>query len=128
MDPAETDRLWQALSSQGDQHEKAIHEIMDSLQSLAAGVSQLCDCLDRLVTHISSLDSDVNPQSPLAPSLVPPVTPPSHSREPYIPTPARYSGELGTWRQFLHQCTLVFDQQPQTYVTDKSNSLHYEFV
>ena len=49
-----------------------------------------------------------------------PVLPPNHPREPFIPTPARYSGALGTCSQFLHQCSLVFDQQPLTYSTDRS--------
>lgn len=42
------------------------------------------------------------------------------AREHYILIRARYSGDLGTCAQFLHQCCLAFDQQPATYATHKS--------
>ena len=48
---------------------------------------------------------------------------PSHSaspREPFIPAPERYDGDLGLCRSFLLQCSLVFELQPQTYPTDKA--------
>lgn len=48
------------------------------------------------------------------------VPPPKNPCEPFIPTPARYSGVLGSCGQFLHQCSLVFDQQPLMYLTDRS--------
>uniref|UniRef100_A0A3B4V0N9 DUF4939 domain-containing protein n=1 Tax=Seriola dumerili TaxID=41447 RepID=A0A3B4V0N9_SERDU len=41
-------------------------------------------------------------------------------REPHIPTPERYSGELGTCARFLLQCSLVFSEQPTTYVSDEA--------
>lgn len=37
-----------------------------------------------------------------------------------MPTPERYSGDLGACGSFLLQCELVFDLQPTTYSTDKS--------
>ncbi|KAL7382271.1 hypothetical protein ABVT39_019819 [Epinephelus coioides] len=58
MDPAETERLRQALSTQGarvGQHEQVIREIMDTLKNLSTSVSQLGGRLDQVVTQISSL-------------------------------------------------------------------------
>ena len=50
----------------------------------------------------------------------PPVMPTYLPREPHVPAPERYDGDLGTCQSFLLQCSLVFDLQPQTYATDKS--------
>ena len=123
MDPAETDRLRQALSIQGahvGNHEKAINEIMETLRDLSTGVSQLGGRLEEVVTTVSRMASPATPPAPPPAPVDHSVPPPTLSRKTFIPTPARYSGELGTCGQFLHQCTLVFEQQPLTYATDKS--------
>uniref|UniRef100_A0A674P9V0 DUF4939 domain-containing protein n=1 Tax=Takifugu rubripes TaxID=31033 RepID=A0A674P9V0_TAKRU len=54
--------------------------------------------------------------------LCPPTNPATQPREPYIPIPGRYSGDLGTCSQFLHQCQLVFTQQPLTYSTPQAKT------
>ena len=133
MDPAEISSLRQALVSQGvlmGQHEEALKQIMDTLQRLASRVTQLESRLDQVSTHLLSppapapdsdptLDSAPDSTADSAPDSAP-VLPSNHPCEPFIPTPARYSGVLGTCSQFLHQCSLVFDQQPLTYYTDRS--------
>ena len=125
MDPAETSNLRQVFGSQGirmGQHEEALKQIMDNLHRLSAGVSQLGSRLDQVSTHLLAAPSSAfapAPASPPAPNSAP-VPPFNHPCEPFIPTPARYSGVLGTCSQFLHQCLLVFYQQPLTYSTDKS--------
>lgn len=123
MDPAETDKLRQALSMQGTrvgQHEQVIHEIMETLQKLSSGVTQLSSRLDQVVTRIPSLAPTGDPLVSAAAAAAPSAPLPSPVREPHIPTPDRYSGELGACSQFLHQCSLVFDQQSVTYAADKS--------
>uniref|UniRef100_A0A8D0AZ46 DUF4939 domain-containing protein n=1 Tax=Sander lucioperca TaxID=283035 RepID=A0A8D0AZ46_SANLU len=57
----------------------------------------------------------------------PPVSSPSPAtsgafsfREPKVPTPDKYDGDLGRCRSFLMQCGLVFDLQPNSYATDKA--------
>ena len=61
----------------------------------------------------------VHSQLPVTPEPPFPVPGPSATpREPFIPAPERYEGDLG--RSFLLQCSLVFELQPQTYPTDKS--------
>lgn len=37
-----------------------------------------------------------------------------------MPAPERYAGDLGTCKSFLMQCSLIFDQQPSRYVTDRA--------
>ncbi|KAK0133566.1 Cyclin-dependent kinase-like 3 [Merluccius polli] len=51
---------------------------------------------------------------------VPVPSPPVSFREPFIPAPEPYGGDLGQCRSFLLQCSLVFELQPQTYATDKA--------
>lgn len=41
-------------------------------------------------------------------------------REPFIPIPQSYSGDLGVCRAFLLKCALVFEQQPLMYASGKS--------
>ena len=41
-------------------------------------------------------------------------------REPIIPTPTRYEANLRTCAQFLHPCSLVFNQQMMTFTTDQA--------
>ena len=57
----------------------------------------------------------------------PPVSPisPADSgagsfREPKVPTPEKYEGDLGGYRSFILQCGLIFDLQPYSYATDKA--------
>ncbi|XP_061100251.1 uncharacterized protein LOC133130042 [Conger conger] len=101
MDPAETEQLRHALSTQGarvGQHERALVEIMDSLKDLSAGVNQLSGRMDKVVTMLPTVPPpDGAPASTAAVTDHPPASPvplgfPSnHHREPYIPTPAQYA-------------------------------------
>ena len=99
MDPADAEAFRQVVSRQGDlltQHDRTLQEIAASLQDLSVAIHS---------------------RRPVSPT--PPLPAPS-SREPFIPAPERYEGDLGTCRSFLLQCSLVFELQPQTYPTDKS--------
>ena len=125
MDPAETEQMKQALSSQGaliSQHDATLRKVMETLQQLTTSVTQLDGRLDQVATQLSSLTTPGSspPPPPAASSGTPPGPPPLLPREPFIPIPARYTGDLGTCSQFLHQCSLVFSQQPATYATDQS--------
>ena len=104
-------------------HEMALQEVMEALPNLSSNVEQISGRMDKLSTHLTTLTAPVHIPAP-APALAPAPAPPlSHStqpREPFIPTPVRYSGVVGSCRQFLHQCGLVFVQQPLTYSSDQS--------
>uniref|UniRef100_A0A8D0CUG7 Gypsy retrotransposon integrase-like protein 1 n=1 Tax=Sander lucioperca TaxID=283035 RepID=A0A8D0CUG7_SANLU len=45
---------------------------------------------------------------------------PAQIREPFVPAPERYDGNMGTCGDFLTQCSLVFEQQPLTYASERS--------
>ena len=127
MDPADAEKFRLALSSQGTrvgQHERALNEVMETLQNLTSNVALIGGRMEQLTTHLSTLTTPALAPAPApvpaSPPAASPVTLPTQPREPFIPTPARFAGQLGSGRQFLHQCSLVFDQQPLTYSTDKS--------
>ena len=123
MDPAETEQVKQALSNQGaliSQHEAALRKVMEALQQLTTSVTQLDGRLDHVATHLVSTTTTKDPPLPSSPPAAPPAPQSLLPREPFIPIPARYPGDLGTCSQFLHQCSLVFSQQPATYATDQS--------
>ncbi len=61
--------------------------------------------------------------SPVSSNLTSPLVhaPSSHPhREPFVPPPEHYVGDLGSCVCFLLQCSLVFDQQPSSYSSDRS--------
>lgn len=64
------------------------------------------------VEQVASQMTDLTALSVSTNSSASPV--PRATREPYIPIPSKYFVDLGTCGQFLRQCSLVFDQKPET--------------
>lgn len=87
---------------------------MDSADSAQAG-PPLFDQVRLITNQISVLTT----QQSYA-NAAPPPTPAVLPREPFVPAPERYYGDMGTCGDFLTQCSLVFEQQPQTYTTERS--------
>jgi len=126
MDPADTENpspspeeLRFVLASQGalvGRHDQALREVAETLRSLSASIQRIGTQVDRISSQ---------PPPPLPPtqanlptaasSSAPPAFQP---REPHIPSPERYAGDLGTCRAFLTQCSLVLDLRPYSYSTD----------
>ncbi|KAK0141858.1 Retrotransposon-like protein 1 [Merluccius polli] len=103
MDPADTEAFRRAISHQQaqlGQHDQALQEITNSLCELSLNITSWL------------------PATPATPVPVP--SPSVPFREPPIPAPERYGGDLGQCRSFLLQCSLVFELQPQTFPTDKA--------
>ena len=130
MDPAESDKVRQALSSQGTrigQHDAALQEFSEVLRGFSVGMTELGARMEQIGSQVSSLAAPGSIHGPAVSSTsdfhaAAHVASPSQLREPFIPTPVRYSGELGRCRQFLHQCTLVFEQQPLSYASDRTKT------
>ena len=130
MDPAESEKVRQALTSQGTrigQHNATLQEFSEALRGLSAGMSELGARMEQICSQVSSLVAPVSRHGPAASSAsdfpaAAFVSSPSQPCEPFIPTPVRYAGELGRCRQFLHQCSLVFEQQPLTYASDRTKT------
>ena len=109
MDPLNPYPLKEALSAQGimiGKHDQLLHGLMDSLQSLSLIVQQVNSQVSLLTPSSGSPAPSVsNP-----PALALPHPP----REPFVPIPECYSGELGLCSHFLLNCPLVFDLQPSS--------------
>lgn len=115
MDPAESNNLKQALSTQTarvNQHETSLLQVMEYMQRLTTSLTQVGGQMAPIQAQLTLSPSLVAASS--SPPVHQPSNPASQVREPYIPIPARYAGDLGTCSQFLHQCNLVFNQQPHT--------------
>lgn len=122
MDPAEEETLHHAISMQGNlvgQHDKTLKDLDESINSIGTIVTQLHARLNQAPKSKPHGPSDTaaagpsvegQPSSPASPVL------PTH--DAHIPTPERYSGELGSCGCFLLQCSLVFDNQPNMYTSD----------
>lgn len=123
MEPAEIERLKQALSSQDvliGQHEATLTKVLESLQQLSSSVNRLSSGFDSLLSQHVTSDTTSAPVSSVSGSTYSAslVTHSFSPREPFIPTPARHSGDLGCCSQFLFQSSLVFSEQPLTYSSD----------
>lgn len=120
-DPATPEAVKEAIKNQGillGQHENMLHGILDSLQTLTQQ-------LHHLSTHLPSSTSSASEASAPAPVSSSPEPPapsqiPSSVREPFVPVPEPYSGDLGSCSQFLLKCSLVFELQPSSYPSDKA--------
>lgn len=102
----------QAIASQGAviaQHEQTLAQIIARLEPLTVSLNDIRD-------HLNN-QAAAAPPVPPAPAPAPDALP---AREMPFPAPERYAGDLGTCRAFLMQCSLVFEQQPRTYASDRS--------
>eukprot|EP00063_Salmo_salar_P085404 XP_014060239.1 PREDICTED: protein FAM127C-like [Salmo salar] len=102
MNPADSDPLHQTLTGQGallEQHDQALKTLLEHIKAFSWTLSDL---------QGRTFARSTQP----APSL-PPLL-----REPFVPTPKRYDGNLGACRAFLLQCLLVYEQQPYAYASE----------
>ena len=87
---------------------------MAAVQALSLSVTQIGSQLDHVTTHLTAPTATANAEAaPLAAPVVQPAATQS-PREPSVPTPEWYAGDLGACGRFLLQCSLVFQQQPTT--------------
>ncbi|XP_057692820.1 uncharacterized protein LOC130916258 [Corythoichthys intestinalis] len=115
MDPTDSEDLFRALAGHDQmisQHEQSICKLVDVISSLTTRVANMAPP----VKPGGIIDATAAPDLPAPP----PMSPPASFREPMLPHPHRYEGEPGACRQFLHQCSLIFDQQPFTFASDRS--------
>uniref|UniRef100_A0A8C9X8K7 CCHC-type domain-containing protein n=1 Tax=Sander lucioperca TaxID=283035 RepID=A0A8C9X8K7_SANLU len=112
-----------AIANQGillGQHDTLFKTISENSQMLLNQVQLLTNQVSALTTQVNAAPPVQGIQT--APSPTPPVFPalPAQIREPFVPAPERYDGNMGTCGDFLTQCSLVFEQQPLTYASERS--------
>lgn len=101
MNPADSDPLHQTLAGQGaqlEQHDQALKTLLEHIKEFSQSLSDL-----QGRTFAQSLQS-----AHTSPPLL---------REPFVPAPEYYDGNLGACRAFLLQCSLVYEQQPYAYAS-----------
>ncbi|XP_057683966.1 retrotransposon-derived protein PEG10 [Corythoichthys intestinalis] len=117
MDPA--DNTAGSPTSLADHHQ--------AIDYLFSKVTDITHALQSIQAQLTPLPQARTAPSPLrhptaSPSHTPVANPASSAtgREPHVPAPAPYDGNLGTCRAFLVQCSLVFEQQPSMYQGDRA--------
>uniref|UniRef100_A0A3Q2YQN1 DUF4939 domain-containing protein n=1 Tax=Hippocampus comes TaxID=109280 RepID=A0A3Q2YQN1_HIPCM len=108
MDPADIEKVLSALSSL----EQFTSQESQAITELRGAVSMLAHRFEDFEPRLVLLEGR------RASSTEVPVHSPTFRREPTLPHPSRYGGEHGQCGHFLHQCSLIFDQQPSVYVND----------
>ncbi|KAI3372161.1 hypothetical protein L3Q82_007016 [Scortum barcoo] len=119
MDPADLGAITKALSAQGiivGKHDSQIQEMVDTLRDLSNSMARMQTQLSLLTP--GSAGSEGTPPG-LSSSLAAGSTV-STPREPFVPTPESYAGDLGSCSRFLFQCSIVFVQQPSSYSSDNA--------
>ncbi|KAI3360881.1 hypothetical protein L3Q82_012889, partial [Scortum barcoo] len=119
MDPADPGAITKALSAQGiivGKHDSQIQEMVDTLRDLSNSMARMQTQLSLLTP--GSAGSEGTPPG-LNSSLAAGSTV-STPREPFVPTPESYAGDLGSCSRFLFQCSIVFVQQPSSYSSDNA--------
>lgn len=123
MNPEDPESVARALSNQGallGQHDTVLRNLMESQQTTSNQIAQLNAMVRELTVNLSQATvtqpSDSQNQALAQVSLDPAVL----MREPHVPDPEHYKGDMGKCGGFLLQCSLVFSQKPVTYATDVS--------
>ncbi|KAL6461734.1 hypothetical protein MHYP_G00298790 [Metynnis hypsauchen] len=121
MDPAELDPIKSALQNQGaaiGRHEQLLHDMMQQLTLLVRAHTEGAQPASAS-TGVGA-GAGASTGTPVLASPFSPTNPnPVHS-DALVANPERYAGDPETCRGFLLQCSLVFEQQPSRFPTERS--------
>ena len=104
--------------------QKQIKDLQQPSAGTIAAITKLSDQLSALTTAITAsaaappVPAAVNPPAGVDPSLAP--FPDGHVREPHIPSPRVFEGDLSRCCGFVTQCELVFLHNPSRFYSDDS--------
>ncbi|KAL6483817.1 hypothetical protein MHYP_G00086890 [Metynnis hypsauchen] len=121
MDPADLDPIKSALQNQGaviGRHEQLLHDMMQQLTLLVRTHTEGAQPASAS-TGVGA-GAGASTGTPVLASPFSPTNPnPVHS-DALVANPERYAGDPETCRGFLLQCSLVFEQQPSRFPTERS--------
>ena len=103
MNPADADQVQHTLDTQAETLQR--HEAL--LTSVTGGLQDFAATQDRNMADIRQQMQQL-------------FTTRASGAEPRLPPPERYSGEPGTCRPFLTQCSLLFELQPSAYPSERA--------
>ncbi|KAL6465135.1 hypothetical protein MHYP_G00252680 [Metynnis hypsauchen] len=119
MDPAELDPIKSALQNQGaaiGRHEQLLHDMMQQLTLLVRAQAKGA----QPASTGTGAAAGTSAAAPALASPLPPTDPTPIRGEASVANPERYAGDPETCRGFLLQCSLVFEQQPSRFPTERS--------
>ncbi|KAL6468355.1 hypothetical protein MHYP_G00240320 [Metynnis hypsauchen] len=119
MDPAELDPIKSALQNQGaaiGRHEQLLHDMMQQLTLLVRAQAEGA----QPASTGTGAAAGASAAAPALASPLPPTDPTPIRGESSVANPDRYAGDPETCRGFLLQCSLVFEQQPSRFPTERS--------
>ncbi|KAF7664813.1 hypothetical protein LDENG_00165430, partial [Lucifuga dentata] len=117
MDSADFNQLCSALKKQGTM----IGKQQLDMQVINQNFLQLAGSLDAVSQQLQQLQQTAPSALPTgSDNLAPRAVSASHTPEPCLPPPERYSRDPGTCQSFLSQCSLVFELQPATFPSDRA--------
>ncbi|KAL6488152.1 hypothetical protein MHYP_G00047780 [Metynnis hypsauchen] len=119
MDPAELDPIKSALQNQGaaiGRHEQLLHDMMQQLTLLVRAQAEGA----QPASTGTGAAAGASAAAPALASPLPPTDPTPIRVEASVANPERYAGDPETCRGFLLQCSLVFEQQPSRFPTERS--------
>ncbi|KAL6472217.1 hypothetical protein MHYP_G00184050 [Metynnis hypsauchen] len=119
MDPAELDPIKSALHNQGaviSRHEH--HDMMQQLTLLVRAQTE--GAQPASASASTGVGAGASAATPVLASPLPPADPTPIWGDALVANPERYAGDPETCRGFLLQCSLVFEQQPSWFPTERS--------
>ncbi|KAL6463648.1 hypothetical protein MHYP_G00280390 [Metynnis hypsauchen] len=119
MDPAELDPIKSALQNQGaaiGRHEQLLHDMMQQLTLLVRAQAEGA----QPASAGTGVAAGASAAAPVLASPLPPTDPTPIRGDALVANPERYAGDPETCRGFLLQCSLVFEQQPSRFPTERS--------
>ncbi|KAL6480093.1 hypothetical protein MHYP_G00111260 [Metynnis hypsauchen] len=123
MDPAELDPISSALQNQGaviGRHEQLLQDMMQQLTLLVKAHTEGAQPASANASTGVGAGAAASAATPVLASPLPPTDPnPIHS-DALVANPEGYAGDPETRRGFLLQCSLVFEQQPSWFPTERS--------
>ena len=126
---AKLDHLTSGVDSAFSVVQKEISDLRQSSAGTVAAIAKLSDQLTALTTAITSstVPSAIPPPTPPVVGNAPPGLDPAFIpfpedtlREPRIPSPKVYEGDLSLCCGFITQCELIFQHNPSRYHSDNA--------
>ncbi|KAL6458335.1 hypothetical protein MHYP_G00335650 [Metynnis hypsauchen] len=121
MDPAELVPIKSALQNQGSaigRHEQLLHDMMQQLTLLVRAQAE--GAQPASASAGTGVAAGASAAAPVLASPLPPTDPTPIRGDALVANPERYAGDPETCRGFLLQCSLVFEQQPSRFPTERS--------
>lgn len=122
MNPADFKHLQDAVSIQGEllgRHDSQMSAILQTVQDLRVNFDSMAVSIDEQLKRLTvQAAAPEPPVAPSPPSASVPFTP--APTEPRLSPPERYAGEPGRCKSFLIQCSLIFELQPSSFPTPRS--------